>query len=105
MLFMTCNLRCQELGLKNPILLPHLLMDALAKIASDTNNQDLMFTPFTNLLRTAVEAVVSTPCIAIALRPKAGSWAYVIFHCDELTADEMSASRYLALKERLVDGK
>jgi sucrose synthase len=40
-----------------------------------------------------------------ALRPRAGSWMYIRFNVDELSADEISAGQYLAFKEQLVEGE
>jgi hypothetical protein len=150
--------------------MPHQLMDELAAIGTKTGNPELCFTPFANLLRTAVEAVVLAPSIAMvracgcstavtltasmlvclpaaglvralllssccgccfghavgvltspsacyaapaaspplppqALRPRAGSWMYLRFNVDELSADEISAGQYLAFKEQLVEGE
>lgn len=45
------------------------------------------------------------PAAVQALRPKAGSWMYLRFNCDELTVDEISAGQYLAFKEHLVEGE
>lgn len=36
---------------------------------------------------------------------RAGSWIYLRFNVDELTADEISAGQYLAFKEQLVEGE
>jgi sucrose synthase len=101
-----CSLfgKCLERGKSTPHIMPHQLMDELAVIGEATNNQDICFTPFGNLLRTAVEAVVLAPSIAMALRPKAGSWIYLRFNADELTVDEINAGQYLAFKEHLVEG-
>ncbi|WIA12982.1 hypothetical protein OEZ85_006594 [Tetradesmus obliquus] len=96
--------RWLELGAASPHLMPHQLMDELAAIGAKTGNPELCFTPFANLLRTAVEAVVLAPSISMALRPRAGSWMYLRFNVDELSADEISAGQYLAFKEQLVDG-
>lgn len=53
------------MGASSPHLMPHQLMDELAAIGVRTNNPDLPFTPFGNLLRTAVEAVVLAPSVAM----------------------------------------
>jgi hypothetical protein len=45
--------------------MPHQLMDELAAIGAKTGQPDICFTPFANLLRTAVEAVVLAPSIAM----------------------------------------
>ena len=80
-------------------------MDELERIAQDHDNAEVMFTPFASLLRTAVEAVALAPRIAIALRPKAGSWMYLRFQMDDFTVEEMTAGEYLAFKEQLAPGE
>lgn len=57
--------RWLELGAASPHLMPHQLMDELAAIGTKTGNPELCFTPFANLLRTAVEAVVLAPSISM----------------------------------------
>ncbi|KIY96079.1 sucrose synthase [Monoraphidium neglectum] len=101
-----CSLvaRITEAGSSSPILMPHILVDELSAIAAETNNSGLMTSPLTTLFKTGVEVVVQAPSIAIALRPKPGSWLYVLVHSDNLTADEITTSQYLAFKERLRDG-
>ncbi|GBF96697.1 sucrose synthase, partial [Raphidocelis subcapitata] len=96
--------RLTEMGAATPILLPHVLTDELAAIAAATGAAGLPASPVAALFRSAVEVVVQAPSIAIALRPKPGSWLYALVHADGLTADEMTASSYLAFKERLCDG-
>lgn len=96
--------RLLELGAKQPILMPHQLLDAFIQIGEATGNPEIAWTPFANLLRTAVEAVVASPSINMALRVRAGSWIYLRINVDELTADEIPAGRYLAFKEQLVEG-
>jgi hypothetical protein len=97
--------RCQEIGAVTPIILPHQLVDEFERIAQDHSNTEVMFSPFASLLRTAVEAVALGPRVAIALRPKAGSWMYLRFQIDELTVEEMTAGQYLAFKEMLAPGE
>lgn len=96
--------KCLDHGKVTPHIMPHQLMDELNAIGEATGNPDICFTPFGNLLRTAVEAVVLEPSIAMALRPKAGSWIYLRYNVDELTVDEVDAGQYLAFKEHLVEG-
>lgn len=97
--------RLLDLGANHPILLPHVLVDELNRIAKESGNDDIMYSSFAALLRTAVEVVVMAPRVAVALRPKAGSWLYVVFQHDEMTAESLSTSEYLAFKERLVQDK
>jgi len=43
--------------------MPHQLLDAFIQIGEATGNPEIAWTPFANLLRTAVEAVVASPSI------------------------------------------
>lgn len=93
-----------EMGAEKPILMPHQMLDTFVQIGQANGNAEIEWTPFANLLRTAVEAVVASPSIALALRVRAGSWMYMRINVDELTADEINAGQYLAFKEQLVEG-
>lgn len=94
--------RCLERGKNSPVILPVALLDELSAIAAATDNPDLMFQPFAALLRTTAEVVVLGPRVALALRPKVGSWMYLRFMVDELSVEELTAAQYLAFKEQLV---
>lgn len=57
--------RLLETGSKQPILMPHQMLDAFIQIGEATGNPEIAWTPFANLLRTAVEAVVASPSITM----------------------------------------
>jgi hypothetical protein len=54
-----------ELGQEKAILMPHQMLDTFVQIGKSTGNTELEWTPFANLLRTAVEAVVCSPSIVL----------------------------------------
>jgi hypothetical protein len=57
-----------ELGAEKPILMPHQMLDTLIQIGEASGNPEIQWTPFANLLRTAVEAVVASPSITMVSR-------------------------------------
>ncbi|CAL9247927.1 unnamed protein product [Arabidopsis halleri] len=59
---------------------------------------------FFEILRSAQEAIVLPPLVALAVRPRPGVWEYVRVNLHDLVVDELQASEYLQFKEELVDG-
>ncbi|EFH53528.1 hypothetical protein ARALYDRAFT_484788 [Arabidopsis lyrata subsp. lyrata] len=59
---------------------------------------------FFEILRSAQEAIVLPPFVALAVRPRPGVWEYVRVNLHDLVVDELQASEYLQFKEELVDG-
>jgi hypothetical protein len=53
------------MGAEKPILMPHQMLDTFVQIGKANDNAEIEWTPFANLLRTAVEAVVASPSIAL----------------------------------------
>jgi hypothetical protein len=60
------------MGASKPILMPHQMLDTFIHIGEATGNTEIQWTPFANLLRTAVEAVVASPSIALVRRGLGG---------------------------------
>ncbi|KAF8392669.1 hypothetical protein HHK36_023018 [Tetracentron sinense] len=88
------------------ILLPHHLIDELANvIGDDKGKHNLSDGPFSEVLKSAQEAIVLPPFVAIAVRPRPGVWEYVRVNVHELTVEQLSVSEYLRFKEELVDGQ
>ncbi|KAJ3683679.1 hypothetical protein LUZ60_013906 [Juncus effusus] len=85
------------------ILQPHHLLDAFEEIEDHGRNR-LAEGPFLEVLKTAQEAIVLPPFVAIAVRPRPGVWEYVRVNVYELSVDQLSISEYLKFKEELVDG-
>ncbi|KAG7627226.1 putative sucrose synthase [Arabidopsis thaliana] len=59
---------------------------------------------FFEILRSAQEAIVLPPFVALAVRPRPGVWEYVRVNLHDLVVEELQASEYLQFKEELVDG-
>ncbi|KAL2928117.1 Sucrose synthase [Bienertia sinuspersici] len=88
------------------LLQPHHLIDGLENvIGEDKGKQILSDGPFSEVLRSAQEAIVVPPFVAIALRPRPGVWEYVRVNVYELNVEQLTVSEYLIFKEQLVDGK
>ncbi|CAI9105389.1 OLC1v1004300C1 [Oldenlandia corymbosa var. corymbosa] len=88
------------------ILQPHHLIDELDNMTADKIGcQHLSDGPFGEVLRTAQEAIVLPPFVAIAVRPRPGVWDFVRVNVYELSVDQLTVSEYLHFKEELVDGQ
>nr|AFO84091.1 sucrose synthase [Actinidia deliciosa] len=88
------------------ILQPHHLIDELDKIVGDDEaNLTLIDGPFGDVLKSAQEAIVLPPFVAMAIRPRPGVWEYVRVNVYELSVEQLSVAEYLRFKEELVDGQ
>uniref|UniRef100_A0A803M9F6 Sucrose synthase n=1 Tax=Chenopodium quinoa TaxID=63459 RepID=A0A803M9F6_CHEQI len=88
------------------LLQPHHLIDAMEQIiGEDKGKQILRDGPFSEVLRSAQEAIVVPPFVAIALRPRPGVWEYVRVNVYELNVEQLTVSEYLHFKEELEDRK
>ena len=90
-----------------PIVLPHVLQDELARVCEESSEKygsgSLRETdPFGCILRTTQEGVIIHPRIALALRPHIGEWKYIRINVEEMIAEEITSTHYLAFKEKLV---
>lgn len=85
------------------ILQPHNLIDELENILGQEDH--LKDGPFGEIIKSAQEAIVLPPFVAIAVRPRPGVWEYVRVNVFELNVEQLSISEYLSFKEELVDGK
>lgn len=87
------------------ILQPHHLIDELDKVIGDGKaHVTLSDGPFGEVIKSAQEAIVLPPFVAIAIRPRPGVWEYVRVNVHELCVEQLSVSEYLHFKEQLVDG-
>ncbi|KAJ7972997.1 Sucrose synthase [Quillaja saponaria] len=88
------------------ILQPHSLIDELENIiGNDEAGEKLRDGPFSEIVKSAQEAIILPPFVAIAVRPRPGVWEYVRVNVFELTVEQLSVSEYLHFKEELVDGQ
>ncbi|XP_073292127.1 sucrose synthase 2 [Primulina huaijiensis] len=88
------------------ILQPHHLIDVLDNIIGDDDSRkNLSDGPFSEVLKSAQEAIVLPPFVAIAVRPRPGVWEYVRVNVHELSVEQLTVSEYLRFKEELVNGQ
>ncbi|KZV47144.1 sucrose synthase 2 [Dorcoceras hygrometricum] len=85
------------------ILQPRHLLDELEN-SEDASMQKLKEGPFIDVLKSAQEAIVIPPLVAIAVRPRPGVWEYVRVNVYELNVEQLTVSEYLHFKEKLVNG-
>jgi sucrose synthase len=100
------SLLSRYVGQGKGILQPHNLIDELENVIGDDScREKLRSGPFGEILKSAQEAIVSPPFVAIAVRPSPGVWEYVRVDVNELSVEQLSISEYLKFKEELVDGE
>ncbi|WCJ22253.1 Sucrose synthase [Euphorbia peplus] len=98
-------LLCRYVDQGKGILQPHTLIDELDHVVCDEDaRQKLKSGPFGEILKTAMEAIVLPPFVAMAIRPRPGVWEYFRVNVYELTVEQLDVSEYLRFKEELVDG-
>ncbi|GAB4853689.1 SAGA histone acetylase and TREX-2 complexes component [Ancistrocladus abbreviatus] len=71
---------------------------------SEGDRQKLADGTFTEVLRSTQEAIVLSPWVAFAVRPRPGVWEYIRVNTSALMVEELSAAEFLHMKEELVDG-
>lgn len=88
------------------LLQPHHLIDELENVIGDDKGKQILSDgPFSEVLRSAQEAIVVPPFVAIAIRPRPGVWEYVRVNVYELNVEQLNVAEYLHFKEELVDGQ
>nr|AEN71094.1 sucrose synthase SusA1 [Gossypium barbadense var. brasiliense] len=86
------------------ILQPHTLIDELENVVGDDKAREkLSDGPFSEVLKSAQEAIILPPYVAIAVRPRPGVWEYVRVNVHELSVEQLDVSEYLRFKEALAD--
>ncbi|KAI3833499.1 hypothetical protein MKW98_024498 [Papaver atlanticum] len=86
------------------ILQPHQLLAEFEAVFTG-NNKKLADSVFGEVLRSAQEAIVLPPWVALAVRPRPGVWEYIRVNVEALATEELTASEYLQFKEHLVNGR
>lgn len=100
------NLLSRYVAQGKGILQPHHLIDELDKvIGEDETKRTLIDGPFGEVIKSAQEAIVLPPFVAIAIRPRPGVWEYVRVNIYELSVEQLTIPEYLHFKEELVNGQ
>jgi len=92
-------------GLGKPFLLRSEIWDELEDFCCEYDQLNFAESPFCKTLRSAQEAAVEAPWVYLATRPYVARWKYLRIHAESLEVEHISASRYFACKERLVEGR
>jgi sucrose synthase len=95
--------RLQDLG--KPLLLRDEVHDAFARLCDSATGACLAGTPLDRMVQATQEAVIDADRLYVALRVRVGRWRYLSLHSNTMSAEEIPVSRFLYVKERLVDGR
>ncbi|XP_068664319.1 sucrose synthase 2 [Aristolochia californica] len=87
------------------ILQPRHLIDELTNVIGEDEGRKNHLEVFGTVIKSAQEAIVLPPFVAIAVRPRPGVWEYVRVNVYELCVEQLTVSEYLQFKEELVDGR
>jgi sucrose synthase len=79
------------------------LLDGFAALRHTADGAALEQASIVRFIESVQEAVLDAPWVLLALRPSLARWSYVRFHVDSMSHEEVSASDFLAFKERLVE--
>jgi sucrose synthase len=92
-------------ALDRPLLLHSDIYDVYQEFRREEAGSVLRGTSFEKLIAATREAVVLSPQVTLAVRPRIARWSYLRFNADLLTFESIDVSRFLQVKERLVDGQ
>ncbi|KAH9608232.1 hypothetical protein KSS87_015045 [Heliosperma pusillum] len=78
--------------------------EVVAEFEAMSGGEKLADGPFGEVLRHTQEAIVLSPWITLAVRPRPGVWEYIRVNVDALAVEELTPSEFVHVKEELVDG-
>ncbi|KAK9705672.1 hypothetical protein RND81_07G075200 [Saponaria officinalis] len=78
--------------------------EVAAEFEATSGKHTLADGPFGEVLRHTQEAIVLSPWITLAVRPRPGVWEYIRVNIDALAVEELTPSEFLHVKEELVNG-
>ena len=87
-----------------PFLLRNEIQNCFESLCRDDAAETLENTPLAKVIAQTQDAVVRSPWLCFATRPQVGQWRYLQFDMETMTVSLISASEFLQLKERLLDG-
>ncbi|KAM3196423.1 hypothetical protein ACQJBY_072226 [Aegilops geniculata] len=91
-------------NLGNGMLQSHQIIAEYNTAIPEAEREKLKDGAFEDVLRAAQEAIVISPWVALAIRPRPGVWEYVRVNVSELAVEELTVPEYLQFKEQLVEG-
>ena len=92
------------LGQGKELLLRSELLDGYEAFCQSKEGQVCCTPKLQRLIATAQEAVIESPWIYFALRPRIGRWEYLRVHFDQMHHEEVSVELFLQFKERRING-
>ncbi|NIV29444.1 MAG: sucrose synthase, partial [Anaerolineae bacterium] len=92
------------LSLGRPFLLRSDLWDEFQRFCETKEGAPLCDSELARTISLAQEAVLETPWIYLAVRPRVARWQFLRFHVESMEQELVSASEFLAFKERQIDG-
>lgn len=90
------------MALQRTFLLRSDLLDELDKFCLQQHAVPVCDGELSKAIGVAQEAVINTPWIYLALRPRVARWIYIRINSEAMAVEQISASEYLAFKERQV---
>ena len=81
------------------------LVETFDEVRNSPDSPDLAGTPLEKVFRWAQEAAMDGSSLCVALRSSVARWGYLRLTSAPLEVTEISASEYLAYKERLINGQ
>ena len=90
--------------LNRPFLLRSDLQETFAAVDGSPDSSPLAGTPLEKVFRWAQEGALDGTTLCVALRSSVARWSYLRFGAAPLSVAQISATEYLAFKERLVHG-
>ncbi len=89
------------LGLGRRFLLYSDLWDEFQRFCESREGAPMCDSGLARIIGAAQEAALEAPWFYLAIRPRVARWIYLRFHIDSMEYQEISASEFLAFKERL----
>ena len=90
------------LGLDKALLLRSELLDGYESFCRTAEGQACCTPKLQRLISTAQEAVIESPWIYFALRPRIGRWEYLRVHFEQMHSEEVQVELFLQFKERRI---
>lgn len=81
------------------------LWDAYESFCDQGGNNAACNPHIADTIRLTQEAVIDSPWVYLAIRPRRARWEYVRFHVDAMEYEQVTTAEFLAFKEGLVNGR
>ncbi|KAL6547022.1 SAGA histone acetylase and TREX-2 complexes component [Orobanche minor] len=85
------------------IVKPAELLNHVACLSEEEDGKQANASSLGDVLKSSQEAVVISPRVALAFRPRPGVWVYLLLNLEQLSVATLSVSEYLKFKETVVE--